>query len=697
MSLATAPRPQTVRDPAVEVEQPQPPRTNYRPDIDGIRGTAAIMVMGYHAGVPGFDGSFIGLDLFFVVSGFVIAGLLLGEYERTSRIRWSAFYARRARRLIPAKATMLIGVLILSYFVMATPGLQQDTARSAAAAAAFVSNFFFWQIADVNYFANEPGTGVLLHTWSLSVEEQFYLALPLGVLLAYGLARLLKVHVGRTLMFIALGLGIASLWGAMTLADSSPEAAYYTPMTRAFEFLIGVVLALVVARVDAPVWVRQVMGVVGGGICVALLLNPMPTDGYPRAWALLPCAAALLIIWAGTGSKTLISHFLSFRLFVGLGLVSYGWYLWHWPLLVMGESVNLITPPLWVRIALVMAALGVAILSYTFIEGIFYRRSGHRTAPRTYGGTRVVLTGVTTMSIVVTLAGGAFLIAKDEAKSPEWEAVSEQLTDVPQMPEECLAESDEVIPTQPVACEIVPFEGDRPTVVLWGDSHAWMYIPALEAAIGKKDINLVAFVMGACPPFLPGQAATTGCAGSNRLAMDFIGELRRLDQPFRIVLSASWDLYLEGSEKLLASKDVAGGANTTYIAKMADIFNERGARLFERLGEREMPIDVVAPTASLQRPAPLCKAQRLPLSCDRERAHAILNEEATRNWLDDQMDGLAGDPPPRLIDPNEEMCSPETCYAANDGFVNFFDTNHLSATRSRALKGYFAESIRAIS
>ena len=696
MSLATAPRPETVRDSAVEAGQPSPPRTNYRPDIDGIRGTAAIMVMGYHAGVPGFDGSFIGLDLFFVVSGFVITGLLLGEYERTSRIRWSAFYARRARRLIPAKATMLIGVLILSYFVMATPGLQQDTARSAAAAAAFVSNFFFWQIADVNYFANEPGTGVLLHTWSLSVEEQFYLALPLGVMLAYGLARLLKVHIGRTLMFTALGLGIASLWGAMTLAGPSPEAAYYTPMTRAFEFLIGVVLALVVARVDAPVWVRQIMGVIGGGICVYLLLDPMPTDGYPQAWALLPCAGAFLIIWAGTGSKTLISHFLSFRLFVGLGLVSYGWYLWHWPFLVMGESVNLITPPLWIRIALVMAALGVAILSYTFIEGIFYRRSGHRNAARTYGGPRVVLTGVTTMSIVVTLAGGAFLIAKDEAKSPEWEAVSEQLTDVPQMPEECLATEDELIPSQPVACEIVPFEEDRPTVVLWGDSHAWMYIPALQAAIGKRDVNLMAFVMGGCPPFLAGTGADSGCAGSNRLAMDFIAELRRLDSPFRVILSASWDLYLEGSEKLLASQEVASRANPAYIAKMADVFNVSGPTLFERLAELEVPTDVVAPTASVRRNAPLCEAQRVPLDCDRSRADSILNEAATRDWLDDQMDGLGGDPPPRLIDPNREMCSAETCFAANDDIVNFFDTNHLSATRSRALKAYFAQSIRAV-
>ena len=310
----------------------------------------------------------------------------------------------------------------------------------------------------------------------------------------------------------------------------------------------------------------------------------------------------------------------------------------------MGESVNLITPPLWVRIALVMAALGIAILSYPFIEGIFYRRSGHRNAARTYGGPRVVLTGVTTMSIVVTLAGGAFLIAKDEAKSPEWEAVSKQLTDVPQMPSECLAEADELIPSQPYACPIVPFEEDRPTLVLWGDSHAWMYIPALEAAIGKRDVNLMAFVMGGCPPFLAGNGASTGCAGSNRLAMDFIAELRRSDEPFRVILSASWDLYLEGSQKLLNSQEVASRANPDYIAKMADAFNASGPTLFERLGELEVPTDVVAPTASVQRNAPLCEAQRLPLSCDRDRAHAILNEDDTRDWLDDQMAGLGRRP-----------------------------------------------------
>jgi peptidoglycan/LPS O-acetylase OafA/YrhL len=205
---------------AQRTKNPEPGKTRtrseYRPDIDGIRGAAAIMVMGFHAHVPGFEGAYIGLDLFFVVSGYVITGLLMYEYQRSGSIKWGAFYARRARRLIPAKATMLIGVLILSYLVATPTGSQQQTAKSAAAAAGFVSNFFFWQQDDVDYFGLEPGTGVLVHTWSLSVEEQFYLALPLAIFLAWALARVLRVPTLRTLLFTSVALGAASLWLAIT-------------------------------------------------------------------------------------------------------------------------------------------------------------------------------------------------------------------------------------------------------------------------------------------------------------------------------------------------------------------------------------------------------------------------------------------------------------------------------------------------
>jgi peptidoglycan/LPS O-acetylase OafA/YrhL len=265
-------------------------RGEYRPDIDGIRGSAAIMVMGFHAKVPGFEGGYIGLDLFFVVSGYVITGLLMHEFTKTGGVKWGAFYARRARRLIPAKATMIIGVLVLSYFFLTPTGVagetgpQQETARSAAAAAGFVSNFFFLgatNAGDVDYFAHQPGTGVLLHTWSLSVEEQFYLALPLCILLAWLVARVLRQPLVRMLLVTTVVLGVASAWLAIALSDTNPDAAYYLPITRAFEFLIGVALALVVRKVRAAEDLREVMGLAGVAIIAFVLWKPMPVEGYP--------------------------------------------------------------------------------------------------------------------------------------------------------------------------------------------------------------------------------------------------------------------------------------------------------------------------------------------------------------------------------------------------------------------------------
>jgi peptidoglycan/LPS O-acetylase OafA/YrhL len=693
LSLATAARPDEAREPAVAAN-PEPPRTHYRPDIDGIRGTAAIMVMGYHAHVPGFDGGYIGLDLFFVVSGFVIAGLLLGEFGRTGRIRWSAFYARRARRLIPAKVTMLVGVLILSYFVMAPMGAQQETARSAAAAAAFVSNFFFWQVAEVDYFATSPGTGALLHTWSLSVEEQFYLALPLCIFLAWGLARLLRIPVPRALLMTTLALALASVWAAVTIADSSPTAAYYLPITRAFEFLIGVLLAVVVTRVDVPALVRQVMGLVGGLLVIYLLWQPMPTDTYPGYWALLPCGAATLMIWAGTGSSTAISHVLAIRVFVGLGLVSYGWYLWHWPLLVFGESMNLAPPPLWARIALVMLALGVAVLSYRYIEAIFYRRSGHRSSARTYGGPRVVLSGVTTMAIVIASAGGAFLIANETSESSKWQEVNQQLRDRPRIPRSCLGDA-RLIPDRPVACELVPFKEHRPTVVLWGDSHAWMFIPALREAVRSQDVrvNLVVFTQGSCPPFLNVSDSSLPCAQGNDLALDYVTDLTERDLPVRVILGASWQAYFEAEPLTLREERNLATGHLRYVGQISELFDDGAPRLFDELGKLGAGVDVIAPTAVIGRIAPLCEAGLHPYSCNRPRTQALRNEERTRAWLDDQMAKLSGTP--RLIDVTDEMCDEETCFATSEDGVNYFDDRHISASFSGQLEEYFEETVRS--
>lgn len=673
-------------------------RLHYRPDIDGIRGAAAIMVMGYHAKVPGFEGSFIGLDLFFVVSGFVITGLLFGELTRNGRIDWPSFYARRARRLIPAKATMLVGVLILSYFLMPPTGAQQSTAKSVAAASGFISNFFFWKIAKTDYFGHEPGTGVLLHTWSLSVEEQFYLGVPLVIVVALAAARIADISSRRALLISAGVLSLGSLALAIALAGSHPDAAYYLPFTRAFEFGIGVVLALVVPQVRLRHVLRQAMGVLGGLVILAVLLNPLPVDGYPTYWALLPCGATVLVIWAGSGSPTLVNRFLSSPLLVWLGVLSYGWYLWHWPLLVMGEAVNLAPTPLPIRVGLVLIGLGLSWLSWRFVEGHFYSRAGSRRLVRSAGASRrVLLTGVTAMALVATTAGGAFLLAQDKAGSERWIGVSEQLNDVPRMPDYCLEPGD-LIPQSPEVCRLNRFVPDHPTVVLWGDSHAWMFIPGLHKAARRTDVNLVTVVMGGCPPFdpaLPPKSRWSGvssCEKLNDLGLRFVKRLHQRSAPVRVILGASWESYRGVEPLTLNARRDADPQHQATLDTVAPLVAVGTPRLFRELGSLGIGTDVIAPTVAVPRSAPLCEAVGL-FSCDLDREEARAREAGTLTWLTRLVRRLP--PDAQLINVNNALCDRDVCHAELDGIVSYFDDNHLSATRARALSTYFRPSVLA--
>jgi peptidoglycan/LPS O-acetylase OafA/YrhL len=677
---------------------PAPTRTNYRTDIDGIRGTAAIMVMGFHAHVPGFEGAYIGLDLFFVVSGYVITGLLFKELTTTGRISWPAFYARRARRLIPAKATMLVSILVLSYFFMLPTGGQQGTAKSAAAASMFVSNFYFWKDTTTDYFGHEPGTGVLLHTWSLSVEEQFYLAVPLVILGAVLLSRLTRVAVRGTLLLFTTALCVASLVAAIVLAADHHDFAYYLPMTRAFEFLLGVGLALVAPKVPLKKWVAQVVGVAGGLVLLGVLVWPMPVDIYPSYWALLPCFGTAAMVWAGCDRSTAITKFLSFRLFAWLGLISYGWYLWHWPLLVMGESVNLAPPPLWVRIGLVLLALLIAWLSYRYIEGIFYSRSraiaSSRKAPRR--PRFVMVAGVSTMAMVASFAGGALLLANHTEKTPKWQQVQAELSDIPQLPYSCIYDTHGTLPTAPRACDLTPYVEGKPTVVLWGDSHAWMLIPALMKAAEGTDVNLVSFTMGGCVPHLreiPADAdrtQVTSCQRSNDRALKFVTQQAAAGDPLHVILGASWDDYLDGPSVSLMDRRDNDPVHIAMLDRSTALL-DKVPPLFDRLGELGVPTDVIGPTAELPRSGPLCVARSLPFSCDATVEETQAAQKASRAWLTSLLPKLP--PGARFIDVDEALCNDKVCPAESDGIMNYFDDDHLSATRSTLLADYFRPSI----
>ncbi len=382
----------------------------FRPDLEGLRGIAILLVLLCHVGIPGAEAGFVGVDVFFVLSGFLITGLLVEERERTGRIRLGAFYARRARRIIPAALVVLATTLLAAQLVLSPLDVPR-VADDALAASLSLANIRF-AIDATEYFA-PVAPSPLLHYWSLAVEEQFYLVWPVLLMTA---ARLGRPRVAMAAVAILVLVGSFVLCQAVTA--SSGSWAYYSLPTRAWQLAAGGLFALAAPWIGrAPGPVAAAAGWLGVGILGASLGAIQPTTPYPGVASLLPTLGALAIIASGgnAGSPTRIA--LGWRPFRWLGRVSYSLYLWHWPILVLGPTV-LVLPSagegavegavegeLAVRLGLVVVAVVLAAITWRSVEEPFRRgRLAHTGRRRGFAlagaAALVILVGSTTMSAV---------------------------------------------------------------------------------------------------------------------------------------------------------------------------------------------------------------------------------------------------------------------------------------------------------
>jgi peptidoglycan/LPS O-acetylase OafA/YrhL len=363
------------------------PQDGHRRDIDGLRAIAVLPVVAYHVGIHAVPGGFVGVDIFFVISGFLITQVLLQDIhnDRFSLVR---FYERRVRRILPA----LLFVLLLTFIVCARYSLPSeliDFSKSLIAAALSVSNIYFWQTS--GYFAAPALTKPLLHTWSLAVEEQFYIFWPL--LLWLGL-RLFKRHLlAATLIVIILSLAVSAV-GAFTNAS----ATFYWVHTRAWELLMGGVLPLgLLSRPLGPL-LRNVLVLIGVALIagsVALINADMP---FPGLLAVPPCLGAFLIILAGRDGETLAGHVLSWRPIAFIGIISYSLYLWHWPLTVFQKNYALLISggsDRTQKLVIIAWSLALATLTWRFVEQPFREGSWRPARPALFrfaaAGTALVL------------------------------------------------------------------------------------------------------------------------------------------------------------------------------------------------------------------------------------------------------------------------------------------------------------------
>jgi peptidoglycan/LPS O-acetylase OafA/YrhL len=574
----------------------------YNPALDGLRAVAVLAVVAYHAGLP-VPAGFAGVDVFFVISGFLITRLLHDELQGSGRIDFMAFYARRARRILPALVVVMIAALGLT-FLLLRPSSLAAAAKSAAAASAFVANFFF-QARTGGYWSEDAARMPLLHLWSLSVEEQFYLLWPL-VLLA-----------SRRRPALALGcIAFASLGLAEWWSWSNPQAAFYQMPSRAWELALGGLVAL------QPV--KPPRGSAWLGMIVVLAACFVPLGHFPGLGALPVALGTALVIAALQAGQRVAA--LESRPAVFVGLISYGLYLWHWPLLAIDHAMNNGASSIPVRLAIVALAFGLAVASHRYVETPFRRlRAPSR---------RTVVAG----SVVLAMfACTAFAVG---SRPVAFDAAARAATDFPSNRFTCHQQA--LGPPTPLA-EACKNRPGNPDVVMWGDSMALAWQPYAFARRGV----VADYSRDACPPFDVGNgtARDRWCE-----AFDAMVWPRALAAD-TVILAARWTGY-----------DSIAGLEA----------------VMRKLDRQELVI--IGPTPTLPARVPDCIGMHDPDACSVTRASFDAAAAPART----ELKRLARKYGATYVEPVDFFCTPETCPAVRDGLPLYWDDKHVSSRAARA-------------
>jgi len=648
-------------------------RLGYRADVEGLRAIAILLVVAAHAKLTWFQGGFVGVDVFYILSGYLITGLLVQEAATTGHMRFANFYARRLRRLLPALLLMLAVTCVAAQFLMPPTELPKQ-ASNAATAALWLSNFqfAFW---NMDYFAPQAGTAMFLHTWSLGVEEQFYLVWPMLVMLALGAwgggsssgPRLTR------LKWLFGGIFVASFVLCLYWTFRSPLFGFYLMPSRAWQFALGAIVFLVVGSpafqvsraVANTAWWRPGGGLGLGMIVLAGLLI-QPTARYPGTWALLPSLGAALVLAAGAQQRSMVTRFLSLRPLQALGRVSYSWYLWHWPVLLLGATLMDMRSG-WNRLLLVVVSLLIAVVSYHFFETPI--RHNRKLVAKPY---LAVMTALAVMGIAVLLLRGWQVEAKAFASKPAFARfVAAQNDEAAIYARGCFGSY------RSTKVQICTF-GDphaAHTAVLMGDSKAAQWAPAYRRIFEGKGWRFLVITKSACPtvnaPYVapPLHRDYTECGRWRRDALREVGAMK----PDVVVLSESYNYPFTRHQWIVGTRQVLS------------VLTENTAKIYLMRPTPELPVN-----------APLCLEPRgwlYKALVNGAHCTGIAHAERFRNvnqWLQVAASSF---PEVRNLDMTSHICPGGICRAELENEIAFSDTGHMTATFARTLAPALADAV----
>lgn len=495
--------------------------TTHRTDIQGLRAIAVLSVVLYHADERLLPGGFVGVDIFFVISGFLITGILLRELEH-GQMSIAGFYQRRIRRLFPALFVMLAATLIAGA-VLLDPDDYAELSRTAISTVFFVSNFDFY--SQSGYFDSDAASKPLLHTWSLAVEEQFYIFYPLFLALVW--TRLRK----RVALVLSVGGLIAfavSVWGAFQF----PAAAFYLTPFRAFELSLGALLASRAPSIRVSQFWRDAASCIGALLIAFSFVFYDAHTPFPGIAALAPCMGAALIIFAGVGGRSLAGRGLSLPALTFFGAISYSLYLWHWPLLTFARHYFYGPLTAWQTALLIVAAISVATASWKFIEQPLLKRAA---SPR-----KVFAWGAAAMACTSAVAGLILLTDGLPSRfSPQALALFASAEDYNRRRDQC--HSSERRPIAYANNCVFGAAGADPIAALWGDSAGAELVVALAEDMAPRGQAIMQITSSGCPPALDYQLPERStCVTHNDETLE---QLVRDDRIRTIIVTLSFMRY----------------------------------------------------------------------------------------------------------------------------------------------------------
>ena len=632
-------------------------RTLYRPDIDGLRAVAVLGVVLFHAFPTALPGGFVGVDVFFVISGFLITRIIVADQDR-GVFSLARFYGRRVRRIFPALSLVLLACLIVGWQIMLTNEYAQLGLHTAAGAG-FLSNWAL--LKESGYFDTASELKPLLHLWSLGIEEQFYIVWPCVVWLAY--------RTTSRLLWITGWMFLASwIWNVMTV-DHDPVSAFYLPYCRAWELWVGAGLALVdrIPAARSIVWVRHHGNLIAilGVLLLTVSMGWLSKDSlFPGGWALLPTVGAALLI-AAQGSW--VNRFvLSNRALVAIGLISYPLYLWHWPLLSFARIIENDAPSVLSRATLVLAALMLSVLTYHYVERFLRHR-----------GVAVTLMLIVLMS-VLGLAGWN-VYSRDGLESRFRKLIelpTQMKRDFTKWEDKGMYPEGECKPNfvYPNARICLQSNAEKnPTTVVFGDSHAFHAYWGIAQSFADEGRVVKLIGRGGC---------------SFALYRDNEDCIRTFEQQLEWLTTNSVIKHVFIVHRLVVQPN-------SSLADMKD-YQRRMDSMLERLTQAGLQIIYILPVPELRFNPRLC-ASKLPLGrqFDPAKCDFALEREMQLQGAERALVGRWRDKFPSLqvFDPAAILCPGGRCMAVLGGSALWMDDNHVTETGSYWLGEAMRQSI----